>query len=414
MAPGAGRSAGACASGIVGPHRSGPPLAFGTVVMHLAKDVEAVEFGGRLLLVGQERQMLLILNETARIVWEAMRAGVSADAAAAELSQSYGLPLARTRTDVAALLRQVRAHELLAGSDRRHASGHRRAGPGMASCACVRREFGVQRVYTPCGTPFRLGVEPPDLRFWLDQLLAHTATPGTAPRDVVELFQEGTVHVVTHDGRERQRAASVEAAAGAVVRAICDLSYPDADWSLFMHAAAVARGDRAIVLAGPKGSGKTTLAAALITSGLDYFSDDVVPLDGRTMQVLPLPFALSVKEGSWPTLSGLYPALDSLPVCEADGQKLRFLPPPRPASGRGGALVRALVFPRFRPEQRFRLDRLAPVDALVKLVAASRPLALDRPRLQRTLAWIHAVPAYDLSYTHLAEATAVIREMFDG
>jgi hypothetical protein len=383
--------------------------------MRLAKDVEAIAFEGRLLVVGPERRVLLILNETARIVWETLRAGVGAGELAALLSQGYGLPLARARADVAALLDQWRAHALLDdGSDRPAPSGRRHARPRRATGSAIGRDFGVQRVYNPCGTAFRLAVEPSGLRRWLERLLAHTETPGAAPRDVIALFRAGGEHVVTRNGRERQRSAAVDEAAGAVVRAICDLSYPDADWSLFMHAAAVATGDRAVVLAGPNGSGKTTLTAALISSGFDYFSDDVVPFDCRTTRILPIPFALSVKEGSWSILSGLYPVLDGLPAYDAGGRKVRYLPPPERAMRRAGAAVRALVFPRFRPGGRFELERLAPGDALVDLVGASRPLALDRPRLMRTLAWVRTVPAYRLTYARLAEAGDVVRELLAG
>jgi Coenzyme PQQ synthesis protein D (PqqD) len=385
----------------------------GRLPMRVAKDVEAIEFEGCLLLVGQGRQMLLILNESARIVWETMRAGVGADEMAALLSQSYRIPLARTRDDVTALLDRWRAHELLdAGSDRQPASGWHLAEPGVATRPAIRRDFGVERVYNPCGTAFRLAVEPPDLQRWLDRLLAHAAIPGTAPRDVIELFRDGTEHVVTHNGSERQRSDSVDEAAGAVVRAICDLSYPDADWSLFMHAAAVGRGDHAIVLAGPNGSGKSTLTAALIRSGFEYFSDDVVPFDCRAMRIVPVPFALSIKEGSWATLADLYPILDDLPTFESYARQVRFLSPPERAVRHAGASVRALVFPRFRPGQGLGLERLAPADALVDLAAVSRPLALDRRRLHRTLAWVRTVPAYRLTYTHLTEASDIIQELF--
>lgn len=257
--------------------------------------------------------MLLILNESARIVWETSQAGVDPDEIAALLSQSYGVPLTRTRGDVATLLNQWRSHELLDGaSDRPPASGARRAESGVAIRPALRRDFGVQRVYNPCGTAFRLAVEPPDFQRWLDRLLAHTEISGIAARDVIEIFRDGTEHVVALNGTELQRSELVDEAVGGVVRAICDLSFPDADWSLFMHAAAVGKGDHAVVLAGSSGSGKSTLTAALIGSGLEYFSDDVVPFDCRAMRIVPVPFALSVKEG-WSTLSALYPALDDLP-----------------------------------------------------------------------------------------------------
>jgi hypothetical protein len=43
-----------------------------------------------------------------------------------------------------------------------------------------------------------------------------------------------------------------------------------------LHAGCVARGGRGLLLAGMSGSGKSTLTAALVTTGWDYLSDDMV------------------------------------------------------------------------------------------------------------------------------------------
>jgi hypothetical protein len=64
---------------------------------------------------------------------------------------------------------------------------------------------------------------------------------------------------------------------------------------LFLHAAALARGGRAWLLAGDSGSGKSTTAWGLLHHGLGYLSDELSPVDLRSLEVLAYPHALCMK-----------------------------------------------------------------------------------------------------------------------
>ncbi len=61
----------------------------------------------------------------------------------------------------------------------------------------------------------------------------------------------------------------------------------------FVHAGAVARDGRAIVLPGVPAAGKSTLTAALTRAGATYLSDEYAPIDGRG-RVHPFPKPLSI------------------------------------------------------------------------------------------------------------------------
>jgi len=62
-----------------------------------------------------------------------------------------------------------------------------------------------------------------------------------------------------------------------------------------VHAAVVARDDQAIVLPGPSGIGKSTLALALIDSGATYYSDEFAVFNRRG-EVLPYPRPLALRQ----------------------------------------------------------------------------------------------------------------------
>lgn len=63
----------------------------------------------------------------------------------------------------------------------------------------------------------------------------------------------------------------------------------------FLHAAAIALDGRVAVLAAPAGTGKSTLTLALLENGFAYLSDELAPLDFRTMMVHPYAHALCLK-----------------------------------------------------------------------------------------------------------------------
>lgn len=63
----------------------------------------------------------------------------------------------------------------------------------------------------------------------------------------------------------------------------------------FVHAAVVARANRAVVIAGASGSGKSTLCWALLRSGWSYGSDELAPIDPERHVVHPYPRALVLK-----------------------------------------------------------------------------------------------------------------------
>lgn len=63
----------------------------------------------------------------------------------------------------------------------------------------------------------------------------------------------------------------------------------------FLHAAVLALDDRAVVLSAPSGTGKSTLALALLEAGFDYLSDELAPIDLQSLTVHPFPHALCLK-----------------------------------------------------------------------------------------------------------------------
>lgn len=159
-----------------------------------------------------------------------------------------------------------------------------------------------------------------------------------------------------------------------------------------LHAAAVAREGRAALLLGPKGSGKSTIAAALARRGWTTISDDWVPLieDGPEVRAVPTfprlrlrPDAAAVVGGgaelhrtapTWPKLSldlptaGLDFASHPLPVAAVvTGRESEDAGPPDVEELGPGATLALLLESRY--PSRDSPSRPGPVRAEVELLA---------------------------------------------
>jgi hypothetical protein len=64
----------------------------------------------------------------------------------------------------------------------------------------------------------------------------------------------------------------------------------------FVHSAVLRRAGGAFMLVGPPGSGKSTATWGLLHHGCEYLSDELAPVDLRTLEVLPYPHALCLKQ----------------------------------------------------------------------------------------------------------------------
>jgi hypothetical protein len=64
---------------------------------------------------------------------------------------------------------------------------------------------------------------------------------------------------------------------------------------LFLHAAAIVFGGKACLLAAESGSGKSTTTWGMLHHGFDYLTDELSPVDIRSMRVFPYPHAICLK-----------------------------------------------------------------------------------------------------------------------
>ncbi len=182
-----------------------------------------------------------------------------------------------------------------------------------------------------------------------------------------------------------------------------------------LHAGVVSDGELCVLFPAAPGSGKTTLSAAMMHAGYQYFSDEVALLEGPELKVRPVPISLSVKRGAREVLASRFPELrESWQHLREDCETVTYLNP-RPEAMRYDKdlsyPVAWIVFPKYMPGKETKLiplDRGEAVARLAKeiLVVGKR---LDSEMVRSLVRWVERVGCYELPNSSLDEAVECVQ-----
>lgn len=359
---------------------------------------------------------LHLLNASAAALWDCWQdrgpdagPGAEADALVRYLIDQHDLPLTLAREQVARLLDAWRDEGLLspeAAPTETCLDGWVRIPPPEQAAD------GPIHVLTLAGLRLGVDIEDAELERRTLALCEPMATPGET-RCGHRLRLIGVPHTwrLTLNGSPVESGSTPDEAALAVFHLAVDLACQGEDRLLVLHGAGLALDDhRGLLLIGPGGSGKTTLAAALHLDGWPLLSDDVVPVR-RDGALLGLHTPICLKAGSWPVLEPRCPSLTGIEPLRRFGQAVRYLPPSGPPVTdplRPGLLL----FPRYQPSQPAGFTSLSPEATLQGIVEAEAVIRdLDQDKLNDLAGWVEAVPAYALNYPDLETALSQVESL---
>ena len=160
--------------------------------------------------------------------------------------------------------------------------------------------------------------------------------------------------------------------ANVIVRALWDIHQLGTKTSrdfLMLHAGAVARGGRGLLLPAVQDTGKSTLTAALVLEGFDYLSDEIGAIDPITARLYPFPKHIWLDDDSLDHFPGLSERLGDTDAPLNEFFLQRFL---RPADDLGAKLSGPapagwIVFPSMDRGGPARLEPIAKSDTLHRL-----------------------------------------------
>lgn len=253
----------------------------------------------------------------------------------------------------------------------------------------------------------------------VDPILAHLAEP--MPEEAVSATLDLAIddtgrHGVWRDGVLAVGAVELAGLAPLVKGLVWHIAVAQHEFFLDIHAGVVGDGRCCYLLPAAPGSGKSTLTAALVRRGFEYFSDEVALLRRDSLHVEPVPLAICVKHTGVDALGADYPHLQGLDLhLRGDGKQVRYLPPPRGTiPPRGTARpVGAIVFPHYRPDGPTRLERMGKLAALESLMRECLIVdtRLDPANVTALLGWLESTPCYNLAVADLDRAVASMRTL---
>lgn len=177
---------------------------------------------------------------------------------------------------------------------------------------------------------------------------------------------------------------------------------------LILHAAVLARDDRAVIMPGASGNGKSTLCAALACRGWRLLSDELCLVSMTQPQIIPLPRPVSLKNASIEVIRGFAPQAVLGPVAKdtAKGTVAHMRPPTDSVQHSDTpASPTWIVFPRYQAGSDTLLNEKNKAQAFLGMAEqAFNYSILGLDGFERLTTLVDTCPCYDFVYSDLGAA----------
>jgi HprK-related kinase A len=184
---------------------------------------------------------------------------------------------------------------------------------------------------------------------------------------------------------------------------------------LLLHASAVERDGRVLVMTGTSGSGKSTLSALLGSNGWRFMGDEFVLLDPVSGNAAPFPRLISLKNSAIEAMHSARPNSRFGPLMEATPKgDIRHMVPPANAVARmgEGGMPALLLFPRYGYPGAVR--EVAPGETFMRLTQASTNyVALGEAGFTTLTRFVKSVPSRAIDYQSGEEAVALVEKLWE-
>lgn len=185
---------------------------------------------------------------------------------------------------------------------------------------------------------------------------------------------------------------------------------------LLLHASAVEKDGRALVMTGESGAGKSTLAALLMARGWRLMGDEFALLDPVTGMLHGFPRLISLKNAAIGVMEVALPDARWGPLLRdtPKGDIRHLVPDSRAIAAMDMPAVPALiVFPAFGHDPAER--DVFPSECFVRLTQASTNyVALGEAGFDALTGLVRGVPARAIDYPDTVSAVAMVERLWEG
>ncbi len=205
-----------------------------------------------------------------------------------------------------------------------------------------------------------------------------------------------------------------------------DQAYPLFEWGLnwcvamyahqylVIHAAVIARDDKALIMPGPPGAGKSTLCAGLVARGWRLLSDELTLVDVASGLIWPLVRPINLKNASIGVIKAFAPeAVFSAEASDtAKGTVALMKPPPASvAAADRPARAVAILLPRYTPDAEPKFMQRSKARACLDLAEQGFNFGvLGEAAFQRVAALVDDCESVSFEYGHLARGVAAVTD----
>ena len=184
---------------------------------------------------------------------------------------------------------------------------------------------------------------------------------------------------------------------------------------LLLHAGAVARAGKGLILPGDKGAGKSTLVACLVHGGFSYLSDETAAIAYETQKMIAVPRAMHMKDAAplkaclgsgGLRLDHYWPGDDDYPA--------RYLLPPAERVAREPVEPRAILFCSYSPSAPTSLVPVKGGRAVGEILRQSlEPFGDVRQQFELVADLVTGCEVFELEYSDLDEALRFCERLLD-
>ena len=182
-----------------------------------------------------------------------------------------------------------------------------------------------------------------------------------------------------------------------------------------VHAGVVSHDDKAIVLPGRSGGGKTTLIAGLLKDSFKYLTDEIGVIDPHTLKVHPFPKPLNMKIRSLSLFDNFQPEMEVINKSDVNIEdKIHHV---HINSGSVHAMdkplaVRDIIFVRYDPRGKSRLTPISRANAINEMPKCSfNHYRFKESGIDILDSLVRGCQCYQLQFSEVGKAVSLLRDV---